>query len=160
VIIRQRRQGWHGREFTLFKFRTMAYGACEMPRPWWTRPGDPRTTRMGRVLSTYSLDELPQLWNVLRGEMSLVGPRPQPRQLNAFGYIGSAILAEYAQRHRMRPGMTGWAQIHPLHGATGTAEQLRRRLSYDIWYIENWSLWLDFRILALTPFRQRRATVA
>jgi lipopolysaccharide/colanic/teichoic acid biosynthesis glycosyltransferase len=160
VLLRECHLGLHGNEFTLFRFRTLACAVWEMPRPWYTRSRDPRCTRFGRTLRAWSLDELPQLWNVLRGEMSLVGPRPQARQQSGLDRAGYAILAEYAQRYRMRPGMTGWAQIHGLQGARRTAESLRRRLSYDIWYIENWSLALKFRILALTPFRLGSEVVA
>jgi putative colanic acid biosynthesis UDP-glucose lipid carrier transferase len=111
------------------------------------RRDDPRVTRAGRFLRRTSLDELPQLVNVLRGDMSLVGPRPHPVELNeAF----SQRLADYMQRHRVKPGITGWAQINGYRGETDTLEKMKKRLEHDLHYIENWSLWLDLRILART----------
>ncbi len=152
VIFRQIRHGWCGQQFTVFKFRTMqdvpnAGCACKQ-----TKRNDPRCTRVGRVLRKTSLDELPQLWNVIRGSMSLVGPRPHAEMLDENDRTGQEIVAEYAQRYRVRPGMTGWAQIHGARGATTTVEQLRRRVAFDLYYIEHWSLWLDIVILARTPF--------
>ncbi len=155
VIFRQRRQGWCGREFVIFKFRTMRHVPHEseqMARGRQTSRGDPRCTSLGRFLRATSLDELPQLWNVLRGDMSLVGPRPHAGALHDLDRAGREIVAEYAQRHRMKPGLTGWAQIHGARGATNSLAQLRRRVEYDLYYIENWSLWLDLQIIIQTPF--------
>ena len=151
VIFRQKRQGWCGRDFTVYKFRTM-YDVSEYQRMFQTRRNDLRCTAVGRVLRSTSLDELPQLWNVLRGDMSLVGPRPQAQSLHDFERAGREIVAEYAQRHRVKPGITGWAQVKGARGATVTLEQLKRRVDYDLYYIENWSIWLDVRILLHTPF--------
>ncbi len=150
IIFRQRRQGWCGQDFVVFKFRTMH---VEEPgaRRFQTQRDDARCTRVGRVLRRSSLDELPQLWNVLRGEMSLVGPRPHAASLHDIDRAGREVVAEYAQRHRVKPGITGWAQVHGARGATATLDDLRRRVDYDLFYIENWSLWLDLLILLRTP---------
>ena len=110
---------------------------------------DPRVTRVGRFLRKTSLDELPQLFNVLRGDMSLVGPRPHALSHNEYY---STVLARYANRHKVKPGMTGWAQVNGYRGETDTPEKMRRRVEHDLWYIENWSVWLDVKILAMTPF--------
>jgi lipopolysaccharide/colanic/teichoic acid biosynthesis glycosyltransferase len=103
------------------------------------------------MLRRISLDELPQLWNVVRGDMSLVGPRPHADMLDEADRAGREIIAEYAKRFRVKPGITGWAQIHGARGPTLTVEQLQQRVDFDLYYIENWSLWLDFQILARTP---------
>ncbi len=149
VIFRQQRRGWSGRQFIIFKFRTMI--VTDHPFPQQTRRGDPRCTRVGRILRRCSLDELPQLWNVLLGDMSLVGPRPHAEGLHDTDRAGREIVAEYAQRHRVKPGLTGWAQVNGARGATASTAQMRRRVMFDLYYIENWSLWLDLRILARTP---------
>jgi lipopolysaccharide/colanic/teichoic acid biosynthesis glycosyltransferase len=112
-------------------------------QPGWTRPGDPRRTKIGAFLRRTNLDELPQLWNVLKGEMSLVGPRPErPYFVEQF----SQEIPKYLDRHLVKSGLTGWAQIHGLRGDTSIA----RRTQYDLYYVQNWSLWLDLRILAIT----------
>ncbi len=151
IIFRQKRQGWCGRDFTVFKFRTMH---CNVGTQlaFQTRRHDARCTSVGRLLRQSSLDELPQLWNVLRGDMSLVGPRPHAESLHDIDRAGREIVAEYAQRHRMKPGITGWAQVQGARGATASMDQLRHRVEYDLFYIENWSIWLDLRILLRTPF--------
>jgi Undecaprenyl-phosphate glucose phosphotransferase len=150
IIFRQQRSGWNGRSFVLFKFRTMHVDArhviCQTYR------NDPRLTSVGAFLRRSSLDELPQLINVLRGDMSLVGPRPHAEAFHNEEVVGRAIVAEYAQRYRVRPGMTGWAQVNGFRGPTMTSEQMRRRVEHDLFYIENWSLFFDVRILLLTPF--------
>jgi lipopolysaccharide/colanic/teichoic acid biosynthesis glycosyltransferase len=112
---------------------------------------DPRCTKVGFVLRRTSLDELPQLWNVLRGDMSLVGPRPHAETLHRADRTGRIVVADYAQRHRVKPGLTGWAQINGSRGAIKTPEALRQRVAYDLYYIEHWSVWLDLKILASTP---------
>ena len=152
VIFRQTRQGWCGRQFTMFKFRTMrdiphaGHGYTQTQRK------DPRCTKLGRFLRSTSMDELPQLWNVIRGDMSFVGPRPHAEMLDQKDRAAREIVAEYAHRCRVKPGITGWAQIHGARGAISSVEQLRRRVMLDLFYIEHWSLWLDFKIIALTPF--------
>lgn len=154
VIFRQRRHGWNNGEFEVFKFRTMTWEPrSSTERLQQTRRRDPRVTRIGAFLRRTSLDELPQLVNVLRGEMSLVGPRPLPVVMRTEDRLCNEIVAEYAHRHRVKPGITGWAQIHGYRGATETAEQVRRRVALDIDYIEKWSVLLDLKILALTPLK-------
>jgi Undecaprenyl-phosphate glucose phosphotransferase len=146
VLYAQERVGLNGRRFRMLKFRTMRLDAESGGRPGWTRPDDPRRTRAGRVLRPLSLDELPQLWNVLRGDMSLVGPRPErPMYVEQF----RASVPRYMLRHHVKSGITGWAQVHGLRGDT----PLDRRIEYDLYYIRNWSLGLDLRILLLTVAR-------
>jgi Undecaprenyl-phosphate glucose phosphotransferase len=153
VIFRQRRHGLNGTEFEVLKFRTMVWqGARAGSGDVQTCRGDSRLTRVGGFLRSTSLDELPQLLNVLSGKMSLVGPRPHPVSMRTEQQLGDEIIAEYAHRHRVKPGITGWAQVNGLRGATDTAEKLRRRVELDIYYIENWSLPFDLRILVSTVF--------
>jgi putative colanic acid biosynthesis UDP-glucose lipid carrier transferase len=150
VIFRQQRTGWSGRQFTIYKFRTMSVSRARGVYRQTDR-NDPRCTRVGAFLRRASIDELPQLWNVMLGDMSLVGPRPHMEALHRNQRDGCQIIAEYAQRQRVKPGLTGWAQIHGLRGAVRTQAQMRRRVQYDLYYIENWSIWLDLQILAKTP---------
>jgi putative colanic acid biosynthesis UDP-glucose lipid carrier transferase len=157
VLFRQRRNGWAGRLFTLFKFRTMHDVEPGTASVTQTRRNDPRCTRVGAFLRRTSLDELPQLWNVVIGDMSLVGPRPHADALHARERAGCELVAEYAQRQRVVPGMTGWAQVHGLRGGISSPEQLRRRVEFDLYYIDHWSLLLDLRILAMTPLAVLRA---
>lgn len=148
AIYRQKRLSLQGTEFTLYKFRTMPVHA-ERDGPGWGSQDDPRATRTGRFLRRWNLDELPQLWNVLRGDMSLVGPRPERRiYVDHF----KERIPLYMTRHKVRTGMTGWAQVHGLRGDTSIAQRLR----YDLYYIENWSLWLDMKIILMTFFRRPR----
>ena len=145
VFYVQERMGLDARPFKMLKFRSM-YVDAEKDGPGWTRPGDPRVTRVGRIIRKYSIDELPQLINVLMGDMSLVGPRPErPVYVEQF----RQSIPRYMERHREKAGLTGWAQIHGLRGDTSIAE----RTKYDLWYIENWSLWLDVKIIIRTLFR-------
>lgn len=142
VFIRQRRLGVHGREFWILKFRTMRAGV-ENDRQEWAKDNDPRFTRLGGWLRAWHLDELPQLWNVLKGEMSLVGPRPEMADLvRAFSFS----VHSYALRLCMKPGMTGWAAVHGFRGNTS----LQERIDHDLFYIQNWSWWLDWKILLMT----------
>ena len=154
AIFRQHRHGWNGTKFLVYKFRTMRWqsdtpGNGEVQ----TRRNDCRVTRLGAFLRRTSLDELPQLFNVLNGTMSLVGPRPHPVVMRTEQQLCEEIIAEYPHRHRVKPGITGWAQINGYRGATERAEQVRKRVEHDIHYIDNWSPLLDFKILALTPYR-------
>jgi Undecaprenyl-phosphate glucose phosphotransferase len=143
VFYRQRRMGLDGRPFDIIKFRSMVVDAEERSGPTWASPEDGRRTRVGGVLRQWSLDELPQLVNVLRGEMSLVGPRPErPEFVREF----KEKFPQYMLRHRVRAGITGWAQVHGWRGNTSLA----RRIEYDLYYIENWSLALDVKILWMT----------
>ena len=148
LIFRQRRKGFNGREFTIFKFRTMDVLEDGRVIPQ-ARRNDPRVTRVGRILRATSIDELPQLVNVLRGHMSLVGPRPHAAA-HDDGY--TKLIAKYAFRQHVKPGLTGWAQVNGFRGETSHLELMERRVDCDLWYIKNWSLWLDLRILVLTGF--------
>lgn len=151
VIFRQRRHAVNGQEFEIFKFRTMRWNpAAAGASLEQTARHDGRVTRLGRFLRASSLDELPQLFNVLRGDMSLVGPRPHAVNMRTEDRLGCEITDTYAHRNRVKPGMTGWAQVNGARGATDTEMQLRRRVELDLHYIDNWSLLLDLRILALT----------
>ena len=142
VLYRQKRMGLDGRIFTMLKFRTMRRDA-EDAGPGWSRFDDPRRTRFGVWLRRFSLDELPQLWNVLKGDMSLVGPRPEQAELiREF----RREIPSYMLRHKVKSGMTGWAQVHGLRGDTS----LHARIEHDIYYIQNWSLGLDFKIILMT----------
>jgi exopolysaccharide biosynthesis polyprenyl glycosylphosphotransferase len=143
VLYRQRRVGLNGEIFDIVKFRTMRVADEEEGESSWTERDDPRRTSLGKFLRRTSIDELPQLWNVVTGDMSLVGPRPErPVFVGEF----EEELTWYRFRHRIRPGITGWAQSHGLRGNTS----LDSRVQFDNWYIENWSVWLDLKILALT----------
>jgi len=143
VFFSQVRTGMDGRSFRLYKFRSMAVDASADGGAQWTRVRDPRVTRVGALLRRANLDELPQLFNVLRGDMSLVGPRPeQPEYVERF----QTRYPEYNTRHRVRAGLTGWAQVNGLRGDTS----IRQRVVHDLYYIENWSLSLDLKILWLT----------
>ncbi|MBX3507683.1 MAG: undecaprenyl-phosphate glucose phosphotransferase [Parvibaculum sp.] len=148
ILFKQRRHGFNHNVFTVYKFRTMNV-VEDGPNVVQAMRNDPRITRVGRFLRKTSLDELPQLFNVLKGDMSLVGPRPHALAHNEYY---SSVLASYAIRHKVKPGMTGWAQINGFRGETDTPEKMRQRLEHDLYYIENWSLWLDLKILFATPF--------
>jgi exopolysaccharide biosynthesis polyprenyl glycosylphosphotransferase len=146
VLFRQERVGLHGQHFEVYKFRTMIDNAEAETGPVVATKGDDRCTPAGRVMRRLSLDELPQLFNVLRGDMSLVGPRPM-RPFLVERYSGE--VPRYLERHQVRPGITGWAEVNDLRGAAPVVD----RAMYDIYYIENWSLVLDFKILVLTVVR-------
>jgi len=137
----------------MLKFRTMRVDAERETGPVWARPDDPRRTRLGTFLRRFSLDELPQLWNVLRGEMSLVGPRPErPSFVEEF----RRRVPGYMLRHKVKAGITGWAQINGWRGSTS----IEKRIEYDLYYIERWSVGLDLKILLQTfwhGFRNRNA---
>jgi Undecaprenyl-phosphate glucose phosphotransferase len=152
VLFRQKRLGVNNLPFNLLKFRSMYVEQTDLLGHQLTRVGDPRITRVGRFLRRTSLDELPQLINVLRGEMSLVGPRPHALAANAAGISYARAISEYPIRHRVKPGMTGWAQVNGWRGETRTIEQIRRRVEHDLYYIENWSLAFDLVILGRTVF--------
>jgi len=153
VLYRQERMGLDGQRFRMLKFRTMRVDAERETGPVWARPDDSRRTRLGTFLRRWSLDELPQLWNVLRGEMSLVGPRPErPSFVEEF----RRRVPGYMLRHKVKAGITGWAQINGWRGQTS----IEKRIEYDLYYIERWSLGLDLKILLLTfwsGFRNRNA---
>ena len=140
VVYRQRRVGHEGRDFDLLKLRTMVVGAERQGAGWAVNEGDPRITKVGRVLRRLSLDELPQLWNVVRGDMSLIGPRPTLR------YQVDQYTPRQRRRLEIRPGLTGWAQVNGR-----TKLPWDERIELDLWYVENRSPWLDLKILARTP---------
>lgn len=143
IFYRQVRMGLDGKPFEIVKFRSMRVGAERETGAVWAEKDDPRRTRVGRFIRPWSLDELPQLWNVLNGDMSVVGPRPErPQFVEQF----RAEFPHYMLRHKVRAGMTGWAQVHGWRGNTS----IRIRIEHDLYYIENWSLMLDFKILFLT----------
>lgn len=153
VLFRQRRNGFNAKQFAILKFRTMLVmedGATLMQ----AQKSDPRVTRVGRILRRSSIDELPQLLNVLFGHMSLVGPRPHA--LAHDTHYGD-LLSDYAFRHHVKPGITGWAQVRGYRGETSRVEQMKGRIDCDLWYINNWSVALDFRIIALTCFEVVRS---
>ena len=146
VLISQERVGRRGEPFRMVKFRTMRDDAEAESGPVWATAGDPRRTGVGAFLRRFSLDELPQLWNIFKGEMSLVGPRAErPVFVREF----DSRLNHYGDRHRVRPGLTGWAQANDMRGQTPVEE----RLIYDLYYIENWSLAFDLKIILITLFR-------
>ena len=154
ALFRQPRHGFNHRPVSVWKFRSMYTEACDPAARRIVTRDDPRVTRVGRFIRKYSIDELPQLFNVLRGELSLVGPRPHAVvALTSHQVAFAEIVDGYAARHRMRPGITGWAQVEGWRGEVDDPEKLRRRFEHDLYYIENWSLWFDLKILALTPFR-------
>jgi exopolysaccharide biosynthesis polyprenyl glycosylphosphotransferase len=150
VIFRQQRFGIGNVPFSIWKFRTMAVARCDPSGATQTSDNDPRVTRVGRFLRRTSLDELPQLFNVLRGEMSLIGPRAHPCGMTVEGQPCEALSSRYHLRHAVRPGITGWAQVNGSRGAVKSAEMLEERVSLDLYYIANWSLLLDMKILLKT----------
>ncbi|MDR3440343.1 undecaprenyl-phosphate glucose phosphotransferase [Telmatospirillum sp.] len=150
VLFPQQRTGFNGRVFWVKKFRTMRTSDCEsVGETNAAKRDDPRVTRVGYFLRRSSLDELPQLLNVLKGEMSIVGPRPHAI---SHDQQFARVISQYYARHRVRPGITGWAQVNGLRGSVEDDEHIRRRIDYDLWYIENWSVLFDIRILLMTPF--------
>jgi lipopolysaccharide/colanic/teichoic acid biosynthesis glycosyltransferase len=150
ILFRQRRIGYRNLPFETLKFRTMYHHAPGRGRLRQTTRHDPRVTAVGAFLRRLSLDELPQLFNVLRGDMSLVGPRPHAPGTCAGGKPFELVTSFYPIRHRVRPGITGLAQVRGLRGQTETEEKLIRRVDADLEYIANWSLWLDFAVMART----------
>ena len=135
--------GLDGRSFMILKFRSMRVNAEATSGPVWAIKDDPRRTRVGSFLRQWSLDELPQIWNVLTGDMSIIGPRPErPTFVREFKHK----IPRYMLRHRVKSGITGWAQVHGWRGNTS----IKKRIQYDLYYIQNWSLSLDFKILWMT----------
>ena len=150
VFFRQDREGFNNQRFRIWKFRSMRAERCETDGITQARKDDDRITAVGRFIRKTSIDELPQLFNVLAGEMSLVGPRPHAPSTKAGDRVFSDVVSHYAARHKVKPGMTGWAQVHGWRGETDTEEKLLKRLEHDLYYIENWSVLLDLYILART----------
>ena len=146
IIFKQERVGLHNKPFYMYKFRTMYVQSEEEEAKGWTTKDDPRVTRVGKFFRKTSIDELPQLFNILVGDMSIVGPRPErPQFVEKF----KEEIPRYMIKHQVRPGLTGWAQINGYRGDTS----IRRRIDYDIYYIENWTMGFDFKIMFLTIFR-------
>jgi len=146
IIFKQERVGLHNKPFYMYKFRTMEMQKPSQEKKAWTVKDDPRVTKVGKILRKTSMDELPQLFNILAGEMSLVGPRPErPLFVEKF----KEEVPRYMIKHQVRPGLTGWAQINGYRGDTS----IRKRIEYDIFYIENWTMSLDFKIMFLTIFK-------
>ena len=147
ILFHQARQGFNNNVITVLKFRTMTHAPKADGRVVQATRGDRRVTRVGRILHRTSLDELPQLFNVLRREMSLVGPRPHAVVHNQQY---AALIDDYLGRHRVQPGITGWAQVNGLRGETDTLDKMQKRVEYDLAYIDNWSIALDIKIMVLT----------
>lgn len=147
ILFKQKRHGWDRKIINIYKFRTMQIHNEEEGNVTQARKDDPRITKFGAFLRRTSLDELPQLYNVLQGRMSLVGPRPHAVEHNE---IYKDKVDRYMLRHMVKPGITGWAQVNGFRGETDTLDKMKRRIEYDLYYIENWSLWFDIKILFLT----------
>ncbi len=160
VLFKQSREGFNDRQFQIWKFRSMYVEECEDADIRQAVAQDPRVTRVGSFLRRTSLDELPQLFNVTAGEMSLVGPRPHAPSTRAGPRLFRDVVSSYAARHRVKPGLTGWAQVNGWRGPTDTDDKLIKRLEHDLYYIENWSIGFDIVILfrtLLTPITARNA---
>lgn len=146
VIFKQERVGLHNKSFNMYKFRTMRVQDAAEEKKGWTVKDDPRVTKPGKTMRRFNLDELPQLFNILKGDMSVVGPRPErPQFVEQF----KEEIPRYMIKHQVRPGLTGWAQVSGLRGDTS----IHKRISYDLYYIENWSMGLDIKIIFLTVFK-------
>ena len=151
VFFRQKRYGFNNELIEVWKFRSMFTEACDANARQLVSRHDPRVTRVGRFIRRTSLDELPQLFNVMSGELSLVGPRPHALEAKAAGELYDEVVDGYFARHKVKPGITGWAQINGWRGETDTPEKIEKRVEHDLYYIENWSLLLDIYILSQTP---------
>ena len=154
ALFRQAREGLNGKPFGIYKFRSMDMAACDQSGVVQTVEGDARVTPFGKLLRRTSIDELPQLLNVLQGDMSLVGPRPHVAGMRAGGMAYRDLVPYYDLRLDMVPGLTGWAQVNGLRGPTVDATRARARVDHDIAYIQNFSLWLDLRIMVMTVARE------
>ncbi|MBW4025336.1 MAG: exopolysaccharide biosynthesis polyprenyl glycosylphosphotransferase [Proteobacteria bacterium] len=154
VLFRQPRIGRNYQSFTVLKFRSMYAESSDMMATRQTSRSDPRVTRVGKWLRKLSLDELPQILNVVAGDMSLVGPRPHTAHTRAGGRLLGDAMDEYVIRHQVKPGITGWAQVNGARGELVTLDDLYRRVTYDLEYIERWSIWFDIRIIMMTVLRE------
>jgi putative colanic acid biosynthesis UDP-glucose lipid carrier transferase len=150
LLFVQKRHGWDGKSISVYKFRTMIVHDERPGNVTQATRNDPRVTRIGRILRRTSLDELPQLLNVLEGSMSLVGPRPHAVEHNEQY---KELIDSYMLRHKVKPGITGWAQVNGYRGETDTVDKMKMRVEHDLYYIEHWSLWFDLRIMLLTLLR-------
>jgi exopolysaccharide biosynthesis polyprenyl glycosylphosphotransferase len=153
IFFKQKRYGFNNELIEVYKFRSMYVDQCDATASKLVTKGDARVTRVGRFIRKTSLDELPQLFNVVfKGNLSLVGPRPHAVHAKAADRLYDEAVDGYFARHRVKPGITGWAQISGWRGETDTQEKILRRVEHDLYYIENWSVIFDFYILAKTPF--------
>ena len=157
VLFRQPRMGFNNRLFLCYKFRSMHTKMTDLLADQQTTKNDPRITRVGRIIRKFSIDELPQIFNVLNGTMSLVGPRPHAPNTKAADRLFSDVVGQYALRHRVRPGITGWAQVNGWRGETTTVDQIEQRVACDLFYIENWSVRFDVKIMLMTILREVRS---
>ena len=151
ILFRQKRYGFNNELIGVFKFRSMYVDQCDATASKLVTRDDPRVTKVGRFIRKTSLDELPQLFNVVKGDLSLVGPRPHALQAKAADKLYDDVVDGYFARHRVKPGITGWAQINGWRGETDTSEKIQRRVEFDLFYIENWSVLFDLYILLMTP---------
>ncbi len=152
VLFKQKRHGFNNELIEIYKFRSMYADMSDAKASKLVTKDDPRVTRVGRFIRKTSIDELPQLFNVLKGEISIVGPRPHALEAKAANTLYHEAVDGYFARHRVRPGITGWAQIHGWRGETDTLDKIMQRVNHDLYYIENWSPLMDFYILLVTPF--------
>jgi len=153
VFFKQKRYGFNNELIEVFKFRSMRTEDTDANALKLVSKNDPRVTRVGRFIRKTSLDELPQLINVaLKGNLSLVGPRPHAVHAKAANWLYDQVVDGYFARHRVKPGITGWAQVNGWRGETNTSEKIQRRVEHDLYYIENWSVLFDLYILAMTPY--------
>jgi putative colanic acid biosynthesis UDP-glucose lipid carrier transferase len=150
VLFKQKRHGWDGKSIKVYKFRSMVQHHEQGGQVTPATHNDARVTRFGALLRRTSLDELPQFFNVLQGRMSIVGPRPHAIQHNEQY---KEAIDHYMLRHKVKPGITGWAQVNGLRGEVDSLEKMKKRVEYDLYYIENWSLWFDLKIIFLTLFK-------
>ena len=152
ILFRQKRHGFNNELIEIYKFRSMYTDKSDSNAAKLVTKNDPRVTRVGRFIRKTSIDELPQLFNVLRGDLSIVGPRPHALEAKAANQLYYEAVDGYFARHRVKPGITGWAQIHGWRGETDTLDKIMQRVNHDLYYIENWSVFLDFYIVVMTPF--------
>ncbi|MGD9915418.1 MAG: undecaprenyl-phosphate glucose phosphotransferase [Rhizobiaceae bacterium] len=153
ILFKQKRHGFNNEVIEVFKFRSMYHNMSDPSAVRAVTKGDPRVTRVGRIIRKTSIDELPQFFNSLFGSLSLVGPRPHAVAAKTHNKLYTEVVDGYFARHRVKPGVTGWAQINGWRGEMDTDEKIRMRTEYDLYYIENWSLWLDLKILLMTPVK-------
>lgn len=156
ALFSQRRWGKDGKIILVYKFRSMRTDLCDATGVQQTTKSDPRVTRFGAILRRTNIDELPQLWNVLVGDMSIVGPRCHPIGMLAAGMPYESLVPSYHDRHIMRPGLTGLAQVRGLRGPTDRPSKAKARIACDLYYVDNFSIWLDFKILASTIWTEFR----
>jgi exopolysaccharide biosynthesis polyprenyl glycosylphosphotransferase len=152
VFFKQKRHGFNNELIEVFKFRSMRTDMADASASKLVTKGDPRVTRVGRIIRKTSIDELPQFFNVLTGQLSVVGPRPHALQAKADNMLYYEAVEGYFARHKVKPGITGWAQIHGWRGETDTVDKIMGRVEHDLYYIEHWSILLDLYIVVMTPF--------